>query len=265
MHAVIIDWLQEIEFKANFHRSEEKYHDLSEKRATMEKLRGIKKEALAQSDMFARFRAKVSEMPESAQEPYLPVFTRFEDLTKTLDLDIASLESMSLEHEAYSKEYNEVCSLLNKARASLEGFTESGGEKGAAVKRLNDLRQFLGNLAEIQGRIQHAKELGEQAMETTTPDGRDQIKSECRRLQTEYESLLLHSQESERNICNCIENWNAFEQAHDAISKALEASAANLKAEPDTDNNTPADLKRGKVNNLQTSEAHSLYYLLSSF
>ena len=247
MHKLINEWIQEIEFKINSHKSEDKYHDLSDKRARLEKLKGIKKEVLAQSDMFSRFEAKLKDVPENAKQSYLPAFTKFEDLKKALDNDIASLENLSHEHETYTKEYNEVCNILNKARADLQQFTEYNGEKQDVVKKLNDLKEFHGNLTDIDKRIQQAKVLGQNAMETTTPDGKDQIKSECRRLQTEIDSLTLHSQDAQRNIANCIDNWDSFEKAYELISESLGASEAKLKADPETENSTPADSERGKV------------------
>jgi len=244
---IIQDWLQEIELKINVSEGNQ-YVDLSEKRASLEKLKVIEKEVVAQYDMLARLETKMNEDPNMPKDPYTPTFVRYDYIKSNLEGHIKRLEGIVREHEDYWKQFNETTDFLRKLRVDLQQYSDSHGEKKLVDTKLGELGRFADVLSSGDALVKKTKEMGQRASVATSPDGKDSIQQECHQLQFELDALNALYKEQQKGMKKCLDSWNDFEKAVESAKLAMSGCELKLKSEPiEIEKATPEDLERVKV------------------
>jgi nesprin-1 len=254
---LIQDWLQEIELKMNVSEGNQ-YVDLSEKRSSLEKLRGIEKEVVAQYDLLQRLEKKMGEDPNMPKEPYMPTFVRYEYIKSNLISHTKRLEGIVKEHEDYLKQFNETTDFLRKLRLELERFSDTThSQKSQVENKLLELSGFSDSFLQADGLVKGTRELASVvAQNATSVDGKDAISQECHQLQFELDTLSALLKDQQKSLKKRLDSWNDFEKALESTKLIISSCELKLKAEPsEIDKATPDDLERVKV---------SFIYLISN-
>lgn len=252
---LIGDWLQELELKINVSEGNQ-YVDLSEKRSSLEKLRGIEKEVIAQYDMLQRLETKMAEEPNLPKEPYMPTFARYDYIKTNLEGHIKRMEGVVRTHEDYSTQLNTTTDYLRKLRMELQAFGETpNAQKTEVENKLRDLSKFSDSLAEADSLVKTTREKGQNASSATSSDGKDAIFQEVRQLQFELDSLHAMFKDQQKSFKKFIDVWNEFEKALESVKLLISSCEVKLKSElggVELDKATPDDLERCKVRSTYT-------------
>lgn len=243
---IMQDWLQEIELKINVSEANQ-YVDLSEKRASLEKLKGIEKEVASQADMLAKLEAKISEVPDMPRDPYNSTFVRYEFIKGNLEGHIQRLQGIVQEHENYWQLFNDTADYLRKLRLELQQYSDCHGEKGDTAAKLSKLSAVDGSLKRGDEMVKATKESSQKAMQTTSADGKDAIIQQCHQLQFDLDELNALFKDNQKSFKKCLEVWDSFEQSYNKANKEVADKERLLKAEPtEYEKATPEDLERCK-------------------
>ncbi|ODN01313.1 Nesprin-1 [Orchesella cincta] len=243
---IMQDWLQEIELKINVSEANQ-YVDLSEKRASLEKLKGIEKEVASQADMLAKLEAKISEVPDMPRDPYNSTFVRYEFIKSNLEGHIQRLHGIVHEHENYWQLYNDTADFLRKLRVELQQYSDCHGEKSDTTAKLGKLSELEVNLRKGDEMVKATKEISTRAMQTTSADGKDAIMQQCHQLQFDLEELTALYKDNQKTFKKCLEAWDGFETSYNKANKEITDKERLLKQEPvEYENASPEDLERCK-------------------
>lgn len=244
---ILQDWLQEIELKINVSEANQ-YVDLSEKRASLEKLKGIEKEVASQVDMMTKLETKISEVPDLPRDPYNATFVRYEMIKTNLEGHIARLQAIVREHEKYWQHYNEAVDFLRKLRVELQQYSDCHGDKAETNTKLEKLAELdRTSLKTADEMVKATKERSVEAMQTTSADGKDAILQQCHQLHFDLDELVALLKDHQRSCKKCLEAWDSFEHSYDKANQAITEKEKLLMAEPtDHEKATPEDLERCK-------------------
>lgn len=250
LHKVLVDWLDEIE--PNVTSNENMLNDLSEKRAQLEKYRGLQRDLHGYNEIVKKIQARLTDDGHLNKADFENGLNRFEKLSDLINQTIVNLENQVNNHEKYKQAFAEICDWTRKARLDVQQCSDGHGANDEVLSKLEKLKQIDLSMPEGKILMETAVELSQNVTASSDSEGQDQINQEIKQLKSDWDNLVTLSKEAHTNLNQCIATWQSFNDKYDAINKWLEPTGKQVEAESQADNKTPDDLARCRVSLVQT-------------
>lgn len=244
LYKVLVDWLDEIEPAVT---NTDLLSDLSEKRAALEKFRGLQRDLIGYNEIAKKIQNRLNEDSNLSRNDFKAGLKRFETIQDLINQNIEKLENQVNDHEKYKQAFAEIYDWIRKVRLDIQQCFEAHGDNDEILKKVEKLKQI--DLSMPEGRIlmETAIELSQNVMASSDSEGQDVINQEIRQLKNDWEGLNTMSNEAHSNLNQCVAMWNNFAEKFNPIDKWVDATAKQVEKESEGENKTPDDLARCKV------------------
>lgn len=209
-------WLQEVEEKTAADTSARSL-ELPEKRARLEKYKTIQKDVVAH-------RAAAEELQKLPLEIHTdvpPLLTRYEELATVVAQTVNDLEQKIEQHEKFKAAYQQACDWLTKTKLDLQECTDCVGEETIIKNKLERLSDVETKVTEGESLIVHAKQCGEQLLQSKMQNGDDSklesVQQDCEFLDQEWEHVKSMIISAHKALTHCLECWEDFEKLYDDL------------------------------------------------
>lgn len=247
LHKLLSDWLDDIE--PNIIGNDELYNDLSDKRAALEKFRGLQRDMLGHNEIVEKIQNRLNEPAANLNRAdFNDVLQRFEKAQDLIGKNIDILENQVNNHEKYKQAFAEIYDWIRKVRLDIQQCCDAHGNNEGIVKKLEKLQEI--DLAMPEGKIlmETAIELSHNVAALSGSEGQDTINQEIKQLKSDWDNLQTMSAEAHGNLKQCIASWNNFNGKFDTLNKWVQTTSNRVTAESEGDKKTAEDLARCKVN-----------------
>lgn len=236
-YKILKEWLAEVDLIL---QSDEKiYNELSDKKAALEKLRVIQREAQNYNEICEKIESKLKQdaIPGTEFEEGLKQHSLVQE---SLAKKIETLENQVNDHEKYKQSYAEMYNWLRSTKKSIEECSDSHGEKDLTLNKVAKLRGIGQSMPEGKILMVNAIELSKNLMATCDTEGQDVIKEEIKQLENDWHELEVLSKSISDNLDDCISCWNKFANKSDEINAVL-TSFKNRIGQFDNISEIPSD------------------------
>lgn len=250
LYKVIVDWLDEIE--PIIASGDGTMTDLSDKRSSLEKFRGLQRDLNGYNEIVGKIQNKINEDGNLNQSDFKNVLERFESAQDQINSKIELLENQVNNHEKCKQAFVEIYDWIRKERIEIQQCFDAHGEHAEVLKKLEQLERV--NLSMPEGKIlmETAIELSQNVKSLTDSEGQDAINQDIRQLKTDWDDLTSMLNEAHSNLKHCIATWDKFSSKFDNVNKWLDSTADRVNAENEAENKTSDDLARCKVISIKT-------------
>lgn len=252
LHKVLIDWLDEIE--PNVTGTANMLNDLSEKRATLEKFRGLQRDLNGYNEIVRKIQNRLTEDGNLHKADFENGLNRFENVQDLINQTIVKLENQVNNHEKYKQAFAEICDWIRKVRLDIQQCSDAHGNNDEILGKLEKLKQIDISMPEGKILMETAIGLSQNVTESSDSEGQDTINQEIKQLKSDWEGLNTLSNEAHINLNQCIATWKNFTDKFDAINKWIEPTAKRVENESQAENKTPDDLARCKVSSFEEKQ-----------
>lgn len=245
-YKILIEWLDEVE--PNIHNIDGYLNDLSEKRAALEKVRGIQRDINSHSDLVEKINARLEQDQHLDKNDFNDGLNRFDKLQEMLAKNIENLENQVNNHENYKQALNEAQDWLRKTRIEIEQCSDSHGEKDLVVDKLNKLKEIDSlTLTEGKSLLDTAEKLSENVIITSGNEGQDLVKQEIKQLKIDWENLQVQSRNAKSNLDSCLSSWTDFLTKFTRINQWIQDMTRRVTETNESECKSSDDLLRAKV------------------
>ncbi|KAA0201773.1 hypothetical protein HAZT_HAZT011047 [Hyalella azteca] len=237
----VMEWMEEIEVKAL--EQGVLFSDLSEKRGALEKYRIIIRDIAVHRDMIDRLASKKLE-DDASQCAVDTCISRYESLKSQVAKNIKILEGYVRHHEAYYQAYMDATEWLRKMSLDLQQTSDCHGEKEQVLDHQAKQLQLQEKLLAGEPIITKAVSLNKNLMDTTSEDGKDNLRTEAENLKQEWLGLQNSNNDNLRTFGKCLQAWQDFQTSYDELHSWLQDFQQKIETEPKEP--TPEDLEQWK-------------------
>lgn len=247
LYKILVEWLDDIQL--NFATSDEPLNDLSEKRAALEKFRGLQRDLNGHVEIVDRIQKRLNDDNKLNKADFADGLNRFEHAQTIINKNIETLENQVNDHEKYKQAYAEIYDWIRKVRLDIQQCSDSHGDQDQINNKLAKIEEI--DLAMPEGKIllETAIELSHNVSVTSGPEGQDSINQEIKQLKSDWDNLQTMSVDAHNALKLCVASWNNFNDKFNQINKWIETTTNKVNAESQGDKKTPEDLDRCKVRN----------------
>lgn len=245
LYKVITDWLDEVE--AIIAASDVTLNDLSEKRSSLEKFRGLQRDLNGYNEIIGKIQNKMNEDENLNQSDYKNVLNRFESAQDQINSAIETLENQVNNQEKCKQALAEIYDWIRKERLEIQQCFDAHGEHAEILKKMEQLDRV--NLSMPEGKIlmETAIELSQNLKSLTDSEGQDAINQDVKQLKNDWDDLASMFNEAQNNLKLCLATWDKFNTHFNNVDKWLDSTANKINAENQAENKTSDDLTRCKV------------------
>ncbi|XP_039285327.1 nesprin-1-like [Nilaparvata lugens] len=241
---LLAEWLEEIEAKVN-QSDAQLLNDLSEKKATLEKLRSLLREINNQNELVERVKSRLADDPTLPAKDFQPSLDKYKTLHDIVSSKISTLESHVKDHEAYKNAHSETLDWLRKTRITIQQCGDSHGEKVATLEKERKVAEILNTLPIGEKLVEKTLSASKVVLETTGSEGQESLRQESQQLRADWESLKQLVKETQSVLAKCIAAWNDFTNTKDKTKAWIEDFQKKVNAEVDDgERKKPEDLQR---------------------
>jgi nesprin-1 len=196
------------------------YTDLSDKKATLEKLRGLQRECVGYNDICEKLKAKLVQdnINTNEFEGGIKQFQEFKDL---LEAKIGELENFVNDHERYKQSLTEIYNWIKSTKRNIEECSDSHGDKETILDKISKLQTIEQSIPEGKILLNHTTELSNKFLSTCDSEGQDSVKQEIKHIDHEWKHMLSMWQASLDNLEDCKNLWNAYSNKSEEINLIL--------------------------------------------
>lgn len=247
-YKIIKEWMDEARLQLP---SDDKfYNELSDKKAALEKLRVLQREAQNYNEICDKIRARLAQENIDSSE-FEEGLKEFADLQGIVAGKIENLENQVNDHEKYRQSYIETYNWLKTTRKDIEECSDPHGEKDLTLSKLENLRRLEQSIPEGKILLNNTIDLSTHLLSKCDNEGQDRIKQELKQMETDWNELENLSKSITENLEDCINIWNNFANKSNEINTVL----ARFKTQMSTFDNLieiPSDeiVESAKVNYL---------------
>ena len=226
-YKILKEWL--VEAEAQIPPEGKLYNELSDKKATLEKLRVVQREAQNYSDIGDKIKAKLAQENIKSTE-FDQGFKEFADIQGTLMTNIEKLETQVNDHEKYRQSYNDTYNWFRTTKKDIEECSDPHGEKDLTLNKIARLRVVQQSIPEGKVLMFNCIELSKNLLATCDSEGQDRIKDELKQMEQEWNEIENLSKTISNNLEDCIATWTAFANKSEEINSILAAFKDRLGA-----------------------------------
>ena len=158
--------------------------------------------------------------------------TRYQAVMKFTSTYLDRLQSLNKTKDIYRASVTDVENWLAEAEAKLKSFDDvlSGGAKSMQVyqAKLGELKKFSGEREKGQILLNKAVETGEALFPGISPENREKIRAELRKLRDASESLIDKSNELHKRVEGFMMQRSSFEDSYGQVSKWVAEAEAKV-------------------------------------
>jgi nesprin-1 len=226
-YKILKEWLAEAE--GQLPADDKLYNELSDKKAALEKLRVLQREAQNYSDIGEKIKARLSQENINSTE-FDEGLKEFNNLQEVLVKKIDNLENQVNDHEKFRQSFNETYNWFRTTRKDIEECSDPHGEKDLTLNKLSKLRTIEQSIPEGKILMNNTIELSKKLLETCDSEGQDRIKDELKQMEREWNDLEILSKSIADNLEDCIMTWNTFANKSEEINSVLAQFKNRLSA-----------------------------------
>lgn len=217
-YKILKEWLDEA--RSQLPSDDKVYNELSDKKAALEKLRNLQREAQNYNEICDKIKAKFSQENINSSE-FDEGLNEFDELKNVLEKKIENLENQLNDHEKYKQSYLECYNWMKTARKDIEEHSDPHGEKDLTLNKLESIRRIEQSMPEGKVLISNTIELSNQLLPNCDNEGQDRIKQELKQMETDWNELEILSKTTTENLEDCINIWNNFANKSSEIQTVL--------------------------------------------
>lgn len=250
LYKILCEWLEDIQPIVSSTAEALEFNDLSEKRAALEKFRGLQRDLNGHNEIVEKIQKRLGEDKNLNPKDFADGLNRFDEVQAIISKNIELLENQVNDHEKYKQAYAEIYDWIRKVRLDIQQCSDSHGDKDQINGKLAKLQEI--DLAMPEGKIllETAVEASRGVIVPSGGESNDAINQEIKQLKTDWDNLLAMSADAHNGLKLCMNSWNNFGEKFEAINKWIETTTARVNAESTGDKKTPDDLVRCKVSSL---------------
>ena len=245
LYKTLSEWLNDIE--PNVLTVDSYLNDLSEKRASLEKFRGLQRDINSHSEIVEKIINRVEEDSNLNRSDFDEGLNKFENLQEIVAKNIDNIENQVNNHEKFKQAFNEIYEWIRKTRMDIQQCSDSLGEKESTMEKLSKLQDIDLTLPEGKILMETAIELSNNVIATSVNEGQDSIRQEIQQLKSDWNSLEDMSKHAHDSLNACVAAWIAFTSKFDSINKWIEKYAEQVRHQSSIENKSPEDLVKCKV------------------
>lgn len=245
LYNMVVEWTAEAKTKIS--ENDTLFNDLSEKRAILEKIRSVQREAHSYNSILDEIKNKLSTNTNLDAENFKSGLLNYENILTEITRLIDTLENHVNNHEKYKQAYVEVLDWMQSLRVEINQYSDSHGEKNVALERIAKLKEI--ELSYSEGKLlkENAVELSKNVIETSAPEGQDMIRQELSQLQYDWDELQNLSRTVTDTLNECLLSWNNFINKSDDIIALIEEFKKKIKSDSEIETMPPDELIASKV------------------
>ena len=217
-YKILKEWLAEAE--PQIPTDEKLYNELGDKKAALEKLRVLQREAQNYNDIGDKIKAKLEQENISSTE-FDGGLKEFADLQLVLSNKIEDLENQVNGHDKYRQSLNETYNWFRSTKKDIEECSDPHGEKDLTLNKLSKLRTIEQSIPEGKILLSNTIELSKNLLKTCDTEGQERIKDELKQMEREWNEIENLSKSVIENLEDCISTWNTFANKSEEINVVL--------------------------------------------
>lgn len=247
LYKILCEWLEDIQPIVSSTAEALEFNDLSEKRAALEKFRGLQRDLNGHNEIVEKIQKRLGEDANLNRKDFVDGLNRFDEVQAIISKNIELLENQVNDHEKYKQANAEIYDWIRKVRLDIQQCSDSHGDQDQIKGKLAKLQEI--DLAMPEGKIllETAIEASRGLVASSGGEVNDAINQEIKQLKSDWDNLLSLSADAHNGLQLCINSWSNFGDKFDAITKWIETTTARVNAESAGDKKTPDDLVRCKV------------------
>lgn len=247
LHKLLADWLDDIEPNV-LNVDDESFNDLSEKRAALEKFRGLQRDLLGHNEIVEKIQNRLNEDSNLNRADFEDVLKRFENVQDLIGKNIDKLENHVNNHEKYKQAFAEIYDWIRKVRLDIQQCCDAHGDHNEITRKLEKLQAIDLSMPEGKILMETAIELSNNVTALSGSEGKDTINQEIKQLKGDWANLQTMSTDAHENLKQCIAAWNNFNGKFDSLNRWIDSTQNRVNAENEGDKKTADDLAQCKVN-----------------
>lgn len=241
----LIEWLEDIE--PNVLAIDTFLNDLSEKRASLEKFRGLQREITSHIETVEKINTRLEEDSNLNRKDFATGLQKFETIQEIIGKNIENIENQVNNHEKFKQAFSEIYEWIRKTRMDIQQCSDSHGEKEVIMEKLSNLQAIDLSMPEGKILMENAIELSQNVIATSGSEGQDSIHQEIGQLKSDWNSLEAMSREAHDTLKQCITAWTDFTIKFDKINRWIEEYTERVRRQHLIENKTPDELVQCKV------------------
>lgn len=245
LYKILLEWLEDIE--PNVLNVDTYLNDLSEKRAALEKFRGLQRDLNSHSEIVDKIQARLNDDKNLNKNDFTDGLQKFDKMQEIIGSNIEKLENEVNNHEKYKQAFNEIYDWIKKARQDIQQCSDAHGEREQVNNKLTRLQEIDLSMPEGKILMETAIELSQNVIDTSGSEGQDTVNQEIRQLRADWDNLQAMSTDAHSGLKLCINSWIDFTSKFNGISEWIEVITKRISDEKNDKKKTPEDLARCKV------------------
>lgn len=217
-YKILKEWLTEAE--PQLPADGKFFNELSDKKAALEKLRVLQREAQNYTDIGSKIKAKLKQENIKSSE-FDQGLKEFGDFQALLVKKIDNLENQVNDHDKYRQSLNETYNWFRTTKHEIEECSDPHGEKDLTLNKLSKLRTIEQSIPEGKIIMSNTIELSSNLLKTCDSEGQDRVKEELKQMEREWHEIENLSKSITENLEDCIATWNAFANKSEEINNVL--------------------------------------------
>lgn len=217
-YKILREWLGEVDLLLQ--ADEKLYNELSDKKAALEKLRVLQREAHNYNEICLKIENKLKQDNIDGEE-FKEGLNHFSAVQEALAKKIQNLENQVNDHEKYKQSYNETYNWIRNTKKDIQECSDSHGEKDLTLNKLSKLKSIDQSMPEGKVLMSNTIELSKNLIALCDSEGQDVIKEEIKQMETDWQELEILSKNIADNLNDCIACWNKFANKSEEINKIL--------------------------------------------
>ncbi|KAK0046935.1 nesprin-1, partial [Biomphalaria pfeifferi] len=226
--------LEQKQVLLNSHK--EAHEEIIQQQAAFDQL-SEQAQILMQSSIDARISTQITQL----RTRYLALITLSKDLLKRYEQTVQN-------HKYYSDAYARSRLWLDETQKKLAVCADTSGDRYTIQTQLEKLQEFLVIKEEGQIHLHTAVTWGEKSMATTSVEGREIIRNDLNKLQTDWDNLVSQVSDTKVLLESCLLQWSDYNVSNDQVLRWLKDMERRLRdATPKADlGEKKAELQRIK-------------------
>ncbi|KAK3865215.1 hypothetical protein Pcinc_029165 [Petrolisthes cinctipes] len=173
------------------------------------------------------------------------ITSRFKSIQVTAKEILKKCEIGVNNHKAFIEKYNQSVGWLTVAQDKLAKCVEMQGDRATLQKRLEIIKELLGEKQNALSLVNTTVEHGEKLYPSTSEDGREAIRIQLEDLQGAFDTLFDSSSTMERDLHSKMNRWTTFEDASENLKQWLKETLSQMP--DDIELKTTLDEKRAQL------------------
>ncbi|RUS81756.1 hypothetical protein EGW08_010510, partial [Elysia chlorotica] len=235
-HDQVLRWLKDMEKRL---RDTQPKADLSEKKAELQRVKGLYQDIVSYEQMVESVGSKALELSEKSpasratvdtsqvQSRYISVKEQAKDLLSRCEQNVAH-------HQDFHDSVNSFASWLRTDIEKLTTCSDTYGEKSAIETKIERAKSLVANLTEGSQRLSYATKAGETTLPSTSASGQTKIRQQLQAINKDFEDFRVQLVQAQSELETCLRRWDEFEESHHEFGNWLRETEVLLRSELDT-------------------------------